>query len=77
MQLLLPAHVHDLNASDDDARTPERFESQHRICDSLDAPGVLLDHVIEVFGLAQLPIDAGIFPGTFNGGCVSHTFCRW
>ena len=45
-------HVHGLDPGNQFLGTPKRLESEHRACDSFDAPMVLLDDVVEVFVLA-------------------------
>jgi hypothetical protein len=47
-------HVHNLNAGQKDPGTAKGLEPQHRPRSSLDRPMVLLDEVIEIFGLADL-----------------------
>jgi hypothetical protein len=47
-------HVHNLNAGQKDPGTAKSFESQHGSRASLDRSTVLLDKVVEIFGLADL-----------------------
>ena len=45
--------MHELNTREDAFSGLERFESEHRSNDTLDAAVVLLDDVVEVFGLTN------------------------
>jgi len=47
-------HVHNLNAGKNDPGTAKCLEPQHRPRSSFDRPMVLLDQVIEIFGLTDL-----------------------
>ena len=53
-QLPLADHVHRLDAGNQDARAARSLESQHRSHNTLDAPVLLLNDVVNLFGLAQL-----------------------
>ncbi|MGF6785763.1 hypothetical protein OKW27_000076 [Paraburkholderia sp. 35.1] len=46
-------HVHNLNAGQKDPGTAKGLEPQHGPRSSLDRPMILLDQVIEIFGLAD------------------------
>ena len=49
VQLPLLHHMHGLDAGNQSLRTPERFEAQHWIGDSLFCSVTLLDDVVEIF----------------------------
>ena len=74
MQLPLLNHVHGLDSGEQFPRTPERLESQHRICDSLHSPVVLLHDVVEVLALAQFNVKAGVLIDAMDSGRVSAAF---
>jgi hypothetical protein len=46
--------MHQFDASQQDPRTARSLEPEHGPRASLDRPMVLLDHVVEIFGLADL-----------------------
>ena len=46
-------HVHDFDATENDARAAEVLEALYRACDALDRAMVLLDNVVEVFALSE------------------------
>ena len=50
--LSLADHVRDLDAGQDDARTPEILEPHHRFDNAFDGPVILLDNVVQVFVFA-------------------------
>ena len=62
--------MYSLDAGDDDSSTPKRLESEHRSCDCLDCPVILLDDVVEVLVLAHQDVDTGVSLDAFNGGRV-------
>jgi hypothetical protein len=62
-------HVHNLNAGQKDPGTAKRFESQHGPRSSLDRPMVLLDQIIEIFGLVNLD---GFCCGKARGGTTNR-----
>ena len=68
VQLPLLDHVHGLDSGEQFPRTPERLESQHRICDSLHSPVILLDDVVEDLALAQLNVKAGVLIDAVDSG---------
>jgi len=74
VQLPLLDHVHGLDSFDQFLRTPKRLEPEHRICDSLHGPVVLLDDVVQIFGLPQLNIKAGVGIDATNGCRVGTAF---
>ena len=74
MQLPLLDHVHGLDSGEQFPRTPERLESEHRICDSLHSPVILLDDVVEDLALAQLNVKAGVLIDAVDSGRVGSIF---
>jgi hypothetical protein len=46
-------HMHDLDARQNDARTPKILEAHHRFDDTFDGPVILFDNVIQVLALAN------------------------
>ncbi|SOE68322.1 hypothetical protein SAMN05446635_3273 [Burkholderia sp. OK233] len=54
VELPLANAMHQFDAAQKDPRTAKSFESQHGSRTSLDRPMVLLDEVVEIFGLADL-----------------------
>ena len=62
--------MHGLDSGDDDSSAPERFQTQHWSGDPLDGPKILLDNVVQVFGLAHYDVNAGVFLDAFDGGHV-------
>jgi hypothetical protein len=67
-------HVHDLNAGQKDPGTAKRFESPHGPRSSLDRPMVLLDQIIEIFGLADLDGRFTIGIDRFERGEIGAAF---
>ncbi len=53
LHLFFRDHVHNLNAGQKDPGRAKSLEPQHGPRSSLDRPMVLLDQVIEIFGLAD------------------------
>ena len=47
-------HVHNLDAGQKDPGTAKSLESQYGACTSLDRAMVLLDKIVEIFGLTDL-----------------------
>lgn len=74
MQLPLLNHAHSLYASDQFWRTPEGLEPQHWVGEPFHCPVVLFDEIVQVFGLPQFNIKAGIFIDAFDAGGVGATF---
>src|SRR5215813_12275989 len=56
LKLSFSNRMHDFNASDGTARSPERFEPEHRSHHTLYGPMILLHDIIEIF---RLPNDNG------------------
>jgi hypothetical protein len=48
VDLPLANHVHDFDAGENDACTPEILEAHHRLDDAFDGAVILLDDVIQV-----------------------------
>jgi hypothetical protein len=67
-------HMHNLNAGQKDPGTAERFESQHGSRAALDRPMVLLDKVVEIFGLADLDGRFTIIIDGFECGEIGAAF---
>ena len=67
-------HVHGLDAREEDSSAPKRLESEHKVCDFLDCPVILLNRIVEIFALTQFNSNAGIFIEAANGSCVGATF---
>src|ERR1700712_3086341 len=47
-------HMHYLDATENDTRTAEVLELEHRSDDAFDGPMVLLNHVVQILDLANL-----------------------
>ena len=62
--------VHGLDAGDQLGGCVESTETQHRPRSPLDRSVVLLDQVVEVLGLAQLDVQAGLGLQALDGGGV-------
>ena len=73
MQLPLLHPMHGLDAGNQFWCTPERLEPQHRTGDPLHCTMILLYDVVEIFGLAQFNINAGINIDAANGSGVGAT----
>jgi hypothetical protein len=54
LHLSLGDHVHKIDATQKDPCTAKSLESQHGSRASFNRPTVLLDNVVEIFGLADL-----------------------
>ena len=54
LHLSFPNHMHDLDAGQNDARTPKILEALHRFHDAFDGPAILLDNVVQVLALPNL-----------------------
>jgi len=67
-------HAHNLNAGQKDPGTAKSFESQHGSRASLDRPMVLLDKVVEVFGLPDLDGRFTIIIDGFECGEIGAAF---
>src|SRR5215510_15294072 len=65
LKLSFAKRMHDFNASDGTARSPERFEPEHRSHHTLYGPMILLHDIIEIL---RLPND--------NGGLVHSVVAR-
>ena len=63
--------MHGLDTSNDDSSTPKGLESEHGSGDPFDGPMVLLDDVVQVFGLAHYDVNTDIPLDAFNGGRIS------
>jgi hypothetical protein len=74
VQLPLLYHVHCLGSKDQLLRTPKRLEAHHRISHSFHGPVVLLDDVVEIFGLSKFDLKAGVSIDTLDGGDIGTTF---
>ena len=74
LQLSLLHHMHGLDSRDQLLRTPKRFETHHWICDSFHSAGVLIDDVVQIFGLPQFTIKASSSIDAFDGGGVGAAF---
>jgi hypothetical protein len=53
MHLPLGDHVHQLDATEQDARTAKVLEAKHRSSQALDSPMVLLNNVVQVLDLPK------------------------
>jgi hypothetical protein len=74
VHLPLLQHVHGLDTGNQFLCAPERLEPQHAVGDPFHRPLVLLNDVVEVFGLAQSNIQAGVIIDAANGSGVGATF---
>jgi hypothetical protein len=54
LHLSFPDHVHNFNAGQKDAGAAKSLEPQHGARASLDRPMILLNQIIEIFGLTDL-----------------------
>ena len=65
-QLALPDHVHQLDPRERHGGRPEGFEPQHRSYQSIDGPMILLNNVVEIFGLTDLDANFVLGVETFD-----------
>jgi hypothetical protein len=66
--------VHHFDAAQQDPGAAKRFKSQHRPRASLDRPMVLLDEIVEIFGLADLDRRYTISIDGFERGEIGTAF---
>lgn len=71
VHLPLLDHVHGLDSGDEDSSTPKGLESEHGSGDPFDGPMILLNDVVQVFGLAHYDVNTDIPLDAFNGGRIS------
>jgi hypothetical protein len=74
LHLSLGDHVHKIDATQKDPCTAKSLESQHGSRASFNRPTVLLDNVVEIFGLADLDGCLAISIDAFECGEIGATF---
>ena len=67
-------HVHHFDAAQQDPGAAKRFKSQHGPRASLDRPMVLLDEIVEIFGLADVDRRFTISIDGFERGEIGAAF---
>ena len=66
--------MHQFDADQQDPRTAKGLELQYGPCASLDFPMVLLDHVVEIFGLADIDVHFTIGIDCFERSEIGAAF---